>query len=132
VQPWTDTPGLLIGNPPYGARAQFRNVRTGEHNSRGPEGFRRAEAELQDEGESLLDDFGPGASPDGATADAFWTDFAANLKRHFAGWRVALISSDLDLPKRMRLKPSRKVVLFNGALECRLFIFEIVAGSNRD
>ena len=131
VQPWGEVPGLLIGNPPYGARAQFRNVRVADREHRGPEGFRRAEAELQDDGESLLDDFGPGASPDGATADDFWAEFAANLKRHFAGWRVALISSDLDLPRRMRLKPARKVVLYNGALECRLFIFDIVEGSNR-
>jgi putative N6-adenine-specific DNA methylase len=31
----------------------------------------------------------------------------------------------------MRLKPSRRTPLFNGALECRLFRFEMVAGSAR-
>ena len=31
----------------------------------------------------------------------------------------------------MRLTPSRKIPLYNGALECRLFEFRMVAGSNR-
>jgi putative N6-adenine-specific DNA methylase len=31
----------------------------------------------------------------------------------------------------MRLAPARKTPLFNGAIECRLFEFEMVAGSNR-
>jgi len=35
------------------------------------------------------------------------------------------------LPKLMRLKPSRKIPLFNGPIECRLYLFEMVAGSNR-
>jgi putative N6-adenine-specific DNA methylase len=31
----------------------------------------------------------------------------------------------------MRLKESRRVPLFNGPIECRLFRFDLVAGSNR-
>jgi putative N6-adenine-specific DNA methylase len=66
-----------------------------------------------------------------AHADRFWPEFATLLKRRFAGWTVGLFSSDLDLPKRLRLKPSRRTPLYNGALECRLFRFEMVAGSAR-
>ena len=29
------------------------------------------------------------------------------------------------------LKPSRRIPLYNGALECRLYTFELVAGSAR-
>ncbi|CAN5376602.1 class I SAM-dependent RNA methyltransferase [soil metagenome] len=73
-----------------------------------------------------------GDDPDEAiTDDGFWAEFAANLKRGFPGWKVAILTSDFDLPKRMRLKPSRRHVLFNGAIECRLFVFEMVSGSNR-
>ncbi len=97
IEPVFDTPGLVLGNPPYGERAELRDADSG----------------------AMLD------------PDAFWAEFAANLKRRFAGWRVGLITSDLDLPRRMRLKASRRHVLFNGAIECRLFVFEIVAGSNR-
>ena len=53
------------------------------------------------------------------------------LKQRFAGWKVGIFTADLRLPKLMRLKPSRKIPLFNGPIECRLFLFEMVAGSNR-
>ncbi|MFN7207010.1 MAG: class I SAM-dependent RNA methyltransferase, partial [Burkholderiales bacterium] len=62
---------------------------------------------------------------------AFYAEFASTLKKHFAGWRVALISNDMNLPRQLRLQPKRKTPVFNGALECRLFIFDMIAGSNR-
>jgi putative N6-adenine-specific DNA methylase len=66
-----------------------------------------------------------------AQADAFWPALSSVLKQRFAGWSVALFTSDLEVPQRLRLKPSRRTPLFNGALECRLFRFEMVAGSAR-
>ncbi|MGE4368151.1 MAG: class I SAM-dependent RNA methyltransferase [Burkholderiaceae bacterium] len=60
-----------------------------------------------------------------------WQDWAANLKHHYAGWHVNVISSDLDLPKHMRLKPVRRHPLYNGALDCRLFSFDMVESSYR-
>jgi putative N6-adenine-specific DNA methylase len=53
------------------------------------------------------------------------------LKRKFSGWNCYLLTADLRLPKMMRLTPSKKTPLFNGALECRLYEFKMVAGSNR-
>jgi len=64
-------------------------------------------------------------------AERFWPAFATLLKQRFAGWSVCLFTNDLEVPKLMRLKPSRRTPLFNGALECRLFRFEMVAGSAR-
>ena len=58
-------------------------------------------------------------------------DFAGALKSGFAGWTAWLLTSDRLLPGQMRLKESRKTVLFNGPLECRFFRFDMVAGSNR-
>jgi putative N6-adenine-specific DNA methylase len=66
-----------------------------------------------------------------ADADRFWPAFASVLKHHFAGWSACLFTSDLDLPQRLRLKPARRTPLHNGALDCRLFRFEMVAGSAR-
>jgi hypothetical protein len=37
----------------------------------------------------------------------------------------------MRLPSAMRLKESRRVPLWNGPIECRLFRFELVAGSAR-
>ena len=62
---------------------------------------------------------------------AFYPELGAALKRSFAGWNCYLLTADLRLPKLMRLTPSRKIPLFNGAIECRLFEFRMVAGSNR-
>ena len=53
------------------------------------------------------------------------------MKQHFAGWRCYYFTGDPDLPKGIRLKASKRTPLFNGAIECRLFEYKIIAGSNR-
>ena len=53
------------------------------------------------------------------------------LKKSFAGWRCHFFTADLRLPKLIRLQPARRVPLYNGALECRLYEFRIVSGSHR-
>jgi len=62
---------------------------------------------------------------------AFYPELGTAFKRHFAGWRAYVITADLRLAKLIRLSPSRRTPLYNGALECRLFEFKLVAGSNR-
>lgn len=61
----------------------------------------------------------------------FFKQWADCLKQNYAGWHVYLLSSDRDTPKYMRLSASKKTPLFNGALDCRLFEFKMVAGSAR-
>ena len=61
----------------------------------------------------------------------FYPCLGDRLKQRFAGWRVYLFSADLRLPKLIRLAPSRRTPLFNGALECRLFEFKMVEGLMR-
>lgn len=53
------------------------------------------------------------------------------LKQHWAGWRCHFLSADEALPRLVRLKASRRTPLFNGALECRLYEYRMVAGSAR-
>ncbi|QNM96468.1 THUMP domain-containing class I SAM-dependent RNA methyltransferase [Chitinimonas koreensis] len=53
------------------------------------------------------------------------------LKQRFAGWRAYYFTGDLRLAKLIRLAASKRTVLFNGGLECRLFEYRMVAGSNR-
>ena len=62
---------------------------------------------------------------------AFYPELGSALKRHWAGWHCFFFTADLRLPKLVGLKPSRKTPLFNGPLECRLFEFRMVSGSNR-
>lgn len=62
---------------------------------------------------------------------AFYPQLGGALKRHWAGWNCFFFTGDLRLPKLVGLKPSRKTPLFNGPLECRLYEFRMVSGSNR-
>jgi putative N6-adenine-specific DNA methylase len=62
---------------------------------------------------------------------AFYPQLGNALKKNFAGWRCHFFTADLRMPKLIRLQPARRVPLFNGALECRLYEFAIVAGSHR-
>ncbi len=64
-------------------------------------------------------------------AVSFYSALGTTLKQRFAGWTVFLFTADLSLPKLLRLKEARKTPFFNGALECRLFRFDMVAGYNR-
>jgi putative N6-adenine-specific DNA methylase len=100
-----DLPGTLMLNPPYGER---------------------------------IDVAGKAGAREGAQVEEgadFFNRLAAHWKQqyapHPAGWTAFLLSPDRDLPRRMRLKESRKVPMWNGAIECRLFRFDLVAGSNR-
>ncbi len=94
----TETPGILLTNPPYGERIGVR-------------------------GDNSME-------PDDMARD-FFAAFSTALKQRFTGWSVFLFTADLGLPKMLRLKESRKTPFFNGALECRLFRFDMVAGFNR-
>jgi putative N6-adenine-specific DNA methylase len=62
---------------------------------------------------------------------AFYPKLGDALKKHFAGWDCWFLSADTRLPKLIGLKPMRKIPLFNGPLECRLYGFRMVTGSNR-
>jgi putative N6-adenine-specific DNA methylase len=42
-----------------------------------------------------------------------------------------VLTPEAKLPSLMRLKESRRVPMWNGAIECRMFRFDLVAGSNR-
>jgi putative N6-adenine-specific DNA methylase len=57
--------------------------------------------------------------------------WAKHMKESFGGWDTYFLTADLEMPKDMRLKPTKKTPLYNGALECRLFEIKMVAGSNR-
>ncbi|HEX4511670.1 MAG TPA: THUMP domain-containing protein [Burkholderiaceae bacterium] len=97
--------GTIVMNPPYGERIEAKG--------RGA----RETAVVE-------------ASPDGAT-EAFFSQLATHWKRQYAGWTAWVLSPDMKLPSAMRLKESRRVPLWNGPIECRLFRFDMVAGSAR-
>ena len=62
---------------------------------------------------------------------ALYPQLGSWLKQHYAGWLAGMFTGDRDMTKLMRLSPKRKIPLYNGNLDCRLFLIEMVQGSNR-
>ena len=61
----------------------------------------------------------------------FYPRLGDALKKKFSGWTAYILTADLRLAKLIGLAASKRTPLFNGALECRLFEFKLVAGSMR-
>jgi putative N6-adenine-specific DNA methylase len=99
--PPSETPGVMLVNPPYGERIEAAGV--------AGVGRERAHSEDGD----------------------FFAQLASHWKAHYAGWTAWVLTPDLKLPTRMRLKESRRVPMWNGPIECRLFRFDMVKGSAR-
>ncbi len=103
--------GTLLMNPPYGERIEPKGQGQG-----GNRNLARAAREGFD---------------DGAEAAAFFAALASHWKRHYADWTAWCLSPEPRLPSLMRLKETRRVPMYNGGIECRLFRFDLVTGSNR-
>jgi len=104
-----DLPGTLMVNPPYGERIEVAGKAASARS--------------------------PTQSIERDAPDDFFARLAAHWKRaytaHPAGWTAWILSPDPKLPSAMRLKESRRVPMWNGPIECRLFRFDLVAGSAR-
>ncbi len=61
-----------------------------------------------------------------------YSTIGQTLKHRCQGMDVWIISSDSELLKSIGLKPSKKIALLNGDLECELWKFEIFAGKRNE
>ena len=139
-----DKGGVMLLNPPYGERIDVAGAA-----GTSSEGAARGRSKFQ--GQSI-DEFGqpiaqgssdaqrdrsanPGReqaqTESGEDASDFFPRLAAHWKKNYAGWTAHILTPDLKLPGKMRLKESRRVPMWNGPIECRLFRFDMVAGSAR-
>ncbi|MFC5496355.1 class I SAM-dependent RNA methyltransferase [Caenimonas terrae] len=109
--PPTETPGVMLLNPPYGERIAVAGV-AGEPSEDVARFGARETAQTEDGGE-------------------FFAQLAAHWKKNYIGWTAWVLTPDLKLPSKMRLKESRRVPMWNGPIECRLFKFDMVKGSAR-
>ena len=106
-----DLPGTLMLNPPYGERIEVA----------GKAGSSPRTSSADPGNKDLPDDFF-------ARLSAHWK---RAYTRHPAGWTAHVLSPDMKLPGAMRLKESRRTPMWNGPIECRLFRFDLVAGTMR-
>ncbi|WP_309679890.1 THUMP domain-containing protein [Polaromonas sp.] len=142
--------GVMLVNPPYGERIDVAGV-AGIPSVQGRD-LRRAQFQgqsIDDFGQPIFNDGsdGPATVPrrdraanpgreqaqtdSGEEASDFFPQLAAHWKKNYAGWTAHVLTPDLKLPGKMRLKESRRVPMWNGPIECRLFRFDMVAGSAR-
>lgn len=98
--------GTMVLNPPYGERIEAKGQGSGSRAGRQ-------------------------AIESGGSPAEFFAALATHWKRQYAGWAAWVLAPEMKLPSLMRLKESRRVPLWNGPIECRLFRFDMVAGSAR-
>ena len=67
----------------------------------------------------------------GENVDDLYKAFGDNLKTQYDGWNAWLISSNMGALKKVGLRPSRKIKLFNGSLECRFMKYEMYKGTKK-
>jgi len=138
--------GVMLVNPPYGERIDVAGVA-------GSSAQASAQRRSQFQGQAI-DEFGQPLSREaegrqtprerhtnparelalnesGEEAPDFFPQLATHWKKNYAGWTAHVLTPDLKLPGKMRLKESRRVPMWNGPIECRLFRFDMVAGSAR-
>jgi len=53
------------------------------------------------------------------------------FKKNFGGYDCWILSSNMEAFKNVGLRPSRKIALFNGPLECRFMKYEMYQGTKR-
>jgi putative N6-adenine-specific DNA methylase len=62
---------------------------------------------------------------------AFYKMIGDVLKQRFSGYEAWIISSDIDALKNLGLRPTARLPIFNGPLECRFYKFSLYEGSKK-
>jgi putative N6-adenine-specific DNA methylase len=122
--PPSETPGVMLLNPPYGERIAAAGVA-----GRGRDNFQPgalADARSSHRAAEQSHHRETAQTDDGGD---FFAQLASHWKKNYSGWSAWMLTPDLKLPSKMRLKESRRVPMWNGPIECRLFRFDMVKGS---
>jgi putative N6-adenine-specific DNA methylase len=127
--PPSPTPGVMLLNPPYGERIAAAGVAGQRAQDRQAPRGRVFQADTPQPSAGLGRESAVHA--DGSENNDFFAQLASHWKKHYTGWTGWLLTPDAELPSKMRFKASRRVPLWNGPIECRLFRFDLQAGSLR-
>ncbi len=65
------------------------------------------------------------------SVQALYKMIGDQLKQHFTGCEAWILSSNMSALKSVGLRAARKMVLFNGSLECKFQQYEMYAGSKK-
>jgi 23S rRNA (guanine2445-N2)-methyltransferase / 23S rRNA (guanine2069-N7)-methyltransferase len=64
-------------------------------------------------------------------AMALYARLGTTLRTDFAGWRVALLTTDDDLAAQLGMRARRRLLLNNGALDCQLLEIDVLDHAQR-
>jgi putative N6-adenine-specific DNA methylase len=67
----------------------------------------------------------------GIDTECFYEDIGNTFKKNYPGTSAWFITGNLEALKFVGLKPSRRIKLFNGAIESKLVKYDIYSGSKR-
>lgn len=123
--------------PIIGVDNNFKAIRIAENNI--------AAAHLQDSVrvrrasfQSYLPPLGPGTLVSNPPYDlrlasddivGLYREIGDKLKKDFSDYQAWLLSGNIPALKQVGLKPSRRIALLNGTIECKFYGFELYAGS---
>ncbi|MDO8774896.1 MAG: THUMP domain-containing protein [Burkholderiaceae bacterium] len=130
--------GVMLVNPPYGERIGVSGVagqnarRSGGRENASQHSPQRPDAgDFEQDAHDDQPRFGQRETAQTEDGNDFFPQLATHWKKNYAGWTAHVLTPDMKLPTKMRLKESRRVPMWNGPIECRLFRFDMVAGSAR-
>jgi len=136
--------GIMLLNPPYGERIEVAGVASTHRGARPNLYDKSASSPIAESASSYEQDsettdptdvqqgrFGARELPQVDNGGEFFSQLATHWKKNYPGWTAWMLTPDLKLPGKMRLKESRRVPMWNGPIECRLFRFDMVRGSAR-
>lgn len=63
--------------------------------------------------------------------ETLYKEIGNKLKKDFGGYNAWIITSSPEAIKSVGLRPTRKLPLYNGSLECRYLKYELYAGSKK-
>jgi putative N6-adenine-specific DNA methylase len=63
--------------------------------------------------------------------EKLYKEIGNKLKKDFQNFNAWIITSSPEAIKSIGLKPSRKIKIYNGALECRYLKYELYGGSKK-
>lgn len=62
---------------------------------------------------------------------AFYKTIGDTFKQEYTGWTAWVLSGNIPVLKHLGLRPSRKIPLYNGQIECRFNKYEMYAGTKK-
>jgi putative N6-adenine-specific DNA methylase len=126
-----DGGGMIILNPPYGERMNATNTKPHSTDFRGK---READAQdrkiiLRKSSSNKYDKGGHVNARELQILEATYQGIGDFFKKTGDGYSGYIFTGNLEIIKKVGLRTKRRVILYNGEIECRLLEYELYAGS---